>query len=216
MPAFCNQSVPGVLKACQESRKVANRHYKLSFGTRFAGNEKDFPSFRSGPGAEIIMKTPPLIYVNWEVDIICPFPTNSDSRWKDFDPEGAVIANLIGYHSYYGPRARVRRTAVEAAQIEGMATTLFQTHCLQIILYSAPSSLRYLLYDKERPIAIEFESLDGDIDAKLKEAGCGPDAQRMLEHAKFEFEAIAKDTKEKNPDWKCPAINLMLMKSMGI
>jgi hypothetical protein len=54
------------------------------------------------------------------------------------------------------------------------------------------------------------------MDTKLREAGYGVDAKDRLQEAKLEVEEFAKDMKKRRPEWKCPAINLMIMKTTGI
>jgi hypothetical protein len=50
-----------VLGACQQSKTVGNRHYELSFETKFDGYDD---GFGHGPGAEITIKTLSQAYVN--------------------------------------------------------------------------------------------------------------------------------------------------------
>jgi hypothetical protein len=205
-----HQKNPAVLEACQESRKVGNRHYELSFGTTFEANDNHFGS---QPGVEITIKTPARIYVNWQVDIICLFPQNLSLLGDYF---GEVNA------AYDGPQGRnyrhkVRRIAIQVHEVQ-WAVHLLRSDCLEeIIFYIVPSRLRTLCYERERPITIEFGSLELDMDAKLREAGHALDAKKTLQEAKREVEEVAEKIKKANPEWKwkCPAINLMLMNASG-
>jgi hypothetical protein len=53
------------------------------------------------------------------------------------------------------------------------------------------------------------------MDTKLKETGYGVDAKDMLQEAKLDVEKFAEAIKKGRPEWKCPAINLMIMKITG-
>jgi hypothetical protein len=200
---------PAVLGACQPSKTVGNRHYELSFGTKFDGYDD---GFGYGPGAEIIIQTPSLTYVNWKSDIICPVPTNSNS-WSDVRLEEMMYVDLQNDHY----RHRIRRIAIEVLEVQWAIGLLLKSSYLEeIIFYIAPSGLEDLSYDDERPITIEFDDLDVDMDTKLREAGYGVDAKDRLQEAKLEVEEFAEDMKKGRPEWKCPAINLMIMKTTGI
>ena len=99
-----------VLGACQPSKTVGNRHYELSFGTKFDGYDD---GFGYGPGAEIIIQTPSLTYVNWKSDIICPVPTRSNSWW-DVQPEEMMYVDLQNHHY----RHRIRCIAIEVEEVQ--------------------------------------------------------------------------------------------------
>jgi len=204
-----HQIDPAVLEACQQSKEVGHRHYELSFGTIAEGYDD---GFGHGPGAEIIIQTPSLTYVNWKSDIICPFPTSSNS-WADFQPEEVMYDDLQDHHY----RHKIHRIAIEVEQVEWAIDLLLKSHCLEeIIFYIVPSSLEDLSYDDERPITIEFDSLAVNMDTKLREAGLGVQAKERLQAAKLEVEEFAEDMRKAKPEWKCPVINLMLMKTTGI
>jgi hypothetical protein len=206
-----HQIDPAVLGACHQSKDVGHRHYEVSFGTMVEGYDD---SFGQGPGAEIIIKTPALTFVNWKSDIICPFPTSSNS-WGDFDPEDEeVMHNDLHTHHY---RHKIHRIAAEIEHATWAIELMLKSHYLEeIILYIAPYRLTDLSYDDERPITIEFADLDVDMDTKLKEAGYGVDAKDRLQEAKLIVENFAEAIKKRRPEWKCPVINLMIMKTTGI
>jgi hypothetical protein len=198
-------------KHVNSPKTFGQRHYELSFGTMAEGYDD---GSGHGPGAEIIIKTPALTYVNWKSDIICPFPARFQSWIVFTQKQEDVIHNDLDADHYHH---RIHRIAIDVKEVEFAIDLLRpKSHCLEeIILCIAPSRLTDLSYDDKRPITIEFDDLDVEMDTKLSEALYGVDAMNRLQEAKFDIEFAAEVLKER-PEWKCPTINLMHMKVTGV
>jgi hypothetical protein len=60
--------IPALLHASSESRDVGLQHYSLAFDSRVKKEESEVIG-----GVELTLTIPPRIYVNFDVDVICPF-----------------------------------------------------------------------------------------------------------------------------------------------
>jgi hypothetical protein len=84
--------IPAILHACSEARVVGLQHYTLTFDSRVEKQETEAIG-----GVKLTPTTPPRIYVNFAVDIICPFHLEggkADEIYKDLATKPVKIIAL--------------------------------------------------------------------------------------------------------------------------
>jgi len=136
--------VPSVLHTCREARQIGLNFYQLCFESSFQTRINGFC---------LSVLTPACIYVNWEVDIICPM--RGVSHGVLFHKAASATHNcLINF-------PMMRRVALTVREVTTTFGFLLRKTALRDILIYHEFMVLRRPFERQKPVLLEMEEIEG-------------------------------------------------------